>query len=229
MEREINSYIFEGRVVNTYSTLEYFYSITLSSSKKYRIDIYKDVKQNNKLYYICDGVLLFVRTIPFNEFLELEEYKDKEVMKNDFLFNNNFLSTDYVVGFVNSQREEAMSFEKLVDIGEMDYEIKQYDSSLSDQQYMLPLKQIKVYIKKRDNIYFFVCRKNDTQKILCKGEIPELFLQTKNFSYKYYFEIFICRMLGCELEELPQYGLNFLEYYTSIIERSRIERYKSKK
>lgn len=229
MEREINSYIFEGRVVNTYSTLEYFYSITLSSSKKYRIDIYKDVKQNNKLYYICDGVLLFVRTIPFNEFLELKEYKDKEVMKNDFLFNNNFLSTDYVVGFVNSQREEAMSFEKLVDVGEMDYEIKQYDSSLSDQQYMLPLKKIKVYIKRRDNMYFFVCRKNDTQKILCKGEIPELFLQTKNFSYKYYFEIFVCRMLGCELEELPQYGLNFLEYYTSIIERSRIERYKSKK
>lgn len=229
MEREINSYIFEGRVVNTYSTLEYFYSITLSSSKKYRIDIYKDVKQNNKLYYICDGVLLFVRTIPFNEFLELKEYKDKEVMKNDFLFNNNFLSTDYVVGFVNSQREEAMSFEKLVDVGEMDYEIKQYDSSLSDQQYMLPLKKIKVYIKRRDNMYFFVCRRNDTQKILCKGEIPELFLQTKNFSYKYYFEIFVCRMLGCELEELPQYGLNFLEYYTSIIERSRIERYKSKK
>lgn len=229
MEREINSYIFEGRVVNSYSTLEYFYSITLSSSKKYRIDIYKDVKQNNKLYYICDGVLLFVRTISFNEFLELEEYKDKEVMKNDFLFNNNFLSTDYVVGFVNSQREEAMSFEKLVDVGEMDYEIKQYDSSLSNQQYMLPLKKIKVYIKRRDNMYFFVCRKNDTQKILCKGEIPELFLQTKNFSYKYYFEIFVCRMLGCELEELPQYGLNFLEYYTSIIERSRIERYKSKK
>lgn len=229
MEREIDSYIFEGRVVNTYSTLEYFYSITLSLSKKYRIDIYKNAKQNNKLYYICDGVLLFVRTIDFHEFLELEEYKDKEVMKNDFLFNNNFLSTDYVVGFVNSQREEAMSFEKLVDVGEMDYEIKQYDSSLSDQQYMLPLKKIKVYIKKRDNVYFFVCRKNDTQKILCKGEIPELFLQTKNFSYKYYFEIFICRMLGCELEELPQYGLNFLEYYTSIIERSRIERYKSKK
>lgn len=229
MEREIDSYIFEGRVVNTYSTLEYFYSITLSLSKKYRIDIYKNAKQNNKLYYICDGVLLFVRTIDFHEFLELEEYKDKEVMKNDFLFNNNFLSTDYVVGFVNSQREEAMSFEKLVDVGEMDYEIKQYDSSLSDQQYMLPLKQIKVYIKKRDNVYFFVCRKNDTQKILCKGEIPELFLQTKNFSYKYYFEIFICRMLGCELEELPQHGLNFLEYYTSIIERSRIERYKSKK
>lgn len=229
MEREINNYIFEGRIVNTYSTLEYFYSITLSPSKKYRIDIYKDIKQNNKLYYICDGVLLFVRTIDFHEFLELEEYKDKEVMKNDFLFNNNFLSTDYVVGFVNSQREEAMSFEKLVDVGEMDYEIKQYDSSLSDQQYMLPLKQIKVYIKKRDNIYFFVCRKNDTQKILCKGEIPELFLKTKNFSYKYYFEVFICRILGCELEELPQYGLNFLEYYTSIIERSRIERYKSKK
>lgn len=229
MEREIDSYIFEGRVVNTYSTLEYFYSITLSLSKKYRIDIYKNAKQNNKLYYICDGVLLFVRTIDFHEFLELEEYKDKEVMKNDFLFNNNFLSTDYVVGFVNSQKEEAMSFEKLVDVGEMDYEIKQYDSSLSDQQYMLPLKQIKVYIKKRDNVYFFVCRKNDTQKILCKGEIPELFLQTKNFSYKYYFEIFICRMLGCELEELPQHGLNFLEYYTSIIERSRIERYKSKK
>lgn len=224
MKREINNYIFEGRVVNTYSTLEYFYSITLSSSKKYRIDIYKNKNKGNKLFYICDDVLLFIRTVSNEEIEELEEYKDKEVMKNDYLFNNNFLSTDYVVGFVNSQREEAMSFENLVDVGEMKYEI----ASIEDDEisYTPP---INIYIKKRDNIYFFVCRKNDTQKILCKGEIPELFKKTKNFNYKYYFEVFICRVLGCELEELPKYGLNFIEYYTSVIERSRAERYKSRK
>lgn len=220
--QQINYYIYNNRKVELEEPLDLL-CIYKYVNRDFQVKICGN-KEHTKLYFIVEDVVLYIEPCIKEELDKLYEKSIQEHLKlpedkinsvligyKQTIFNDSFMSDAYIEKFVHEQQKEAEEYSQLKNVCSFMYHIGD--------------KGIRIKTKQKGSLYYFTMQdKKGRGRIVCRGEIPSIFLKTTNFNYQFYFQMFLGQVFGLEYEEvtLPENEQKIFNYFNNLYNNKKL-------